>query len=762
MNGWLAWLRDPKASRRVAVAVTAIVLAVAALSLLIWSVATPSPARLAWLTSMATIWAFVVPAWGMSVAMLVWVHQPRRSVDVSVLPDLVPSVEGAVVPRLWSLAELDPFELEVHRAVDSSFGNRVTELPTYVERDHDQAVRQVMNEAVDGASRLVVLVGGSSTGKSRTAWQALEVVREVSPEWRLWHPIDPTRPEALLAGLGQVPRYTVLWLNEAQLYLDSSGDDGERVAAALRELLRSPERAPVLVLATLWPEHWDILTTRTIEDLHAQARELLVGHKIGVPEAFTGSALTALAAASKQDQLLAEAFLHATDGQITQYLAGVPVLVDRYEESPPGARALIDAAIDYRRCGYRQFPSRNLLEMAASGYLSDEQWNALTEDWLERSLAYACRPCHGIPGPLTRVRPRPHDMPDASLAGQASDDNLVPLYKVADYLVQYGGRKRRSSIPPASFWATAVQLIDDCNDLVSLADYMRRRWRIRVAVQLYRRAARAGNTEALRGLARFNEERHDLDEAESYYLEAAQAGDSKALLELGDMYVGQEDYEKAEPRYVKAIARGEAKEALLKLGDLKRSVGELASAENYYRRAADAGNNIGCQLLAHMLIQRGDTEEGNSLKDKAASGVMRFRTFTLAEIEERAGGKTEAERDLRERLERRAGGNNSHTFVLLAEMREEAGDEREAESFADQAASEGDPTGWQAIAVIRANRDDIEGAERAARRAVDGGDSWMLLEMAQNLAGTSHLWKGILQFGLEPDGSISSPWSMET
>ncbi|MFF3940359.1 hypothetical protein [Streptomyces phaeofaciens] len=29
---------------------------------------------------------------------------------------------------------------------------------------------------------------------------------------------------------------------------------------------------PVLVLATLWPNHWDTLTARTDPDVHAQAR----------------------------------------------------------------------------------------------------------------------------------------------------------------------------------------------------------------------------------------------------------------------------------------------------------------------------------------------------------------------------------------------------------------------------------------------------------------------------------------------------------
>ena len=72
--------------------------------------------------------------------------------------------------------------------------------------------------------------------------------------WRLWHPIDPSRPDAALRELPGIGPRTVVWLNEAQFYLDvADGGLGERVAAGLRELLRDPARAPVLVLATLWP-----------------------------------------------------------------------------------------------------------------------------------------------------------------------------------------------------------------------------------------------------------------------------------------------------------------------------------------------------------------------------------------------------------------------------------------------------------------------------------------------------------------------------
>ena len=86
----------------------------------------------------------------------------------------------------------DPFVLEVHRPVqpeDAPPGLPV--LPLYVPREHDQALGQVVAAAAEGRSGIAVLVGGSSTGKTRACWEALDLLRDQDPPWRLWHPIDP-------------------------------------------------------------------------------------------------------------------------------------------------------------------------------------------------------------------------------------------------------------------------------------------------------------------------------------------------------------------------------------------------------------------------------------------------------------------------------------------------------------------------------------------------------------------------------------------
>ena len=294
-----------------------------------------------------------------------------------------------------------------------------------------------------------------------------------------------------------------MWLNEAQFYLDDAdGGLGERVAAGLRELLRDPARAPVLVLATLWPQFWDSLTARpaAAADPHAQARVLLAGRDIPVPSAFTEPALQDLQRASAADVRLAAAAAGAQDGQVIQFLAGVPELLARYRNAPPAAAALIRAAMDARRLGMRPALPQAFLETAAPGYLTGAEWDALGEDWLEQALAYTAVPCKGVRGPLTRIRPRParsratgprSGASGELLAGQASSPGM-PVYRFADYLDQLGRAHRKGQMPPAEFWISAVDHAHP-GDQAALAYAARVRGLYQVAAQLFKNAIAHGD-----------------------------------------------------------------------------------------------------------------------------------------------------------------------------------------------------------------------------------------------------------------------------
>jgi hypothetical protein len=90
-------------------------------------------------------------------------------------------------------------------------------MPPYVHRPHDDLLWAVLDPA-ERASRLVVVRGGSSTGKSRAAYEA--VVSRL-PRWRLDYPLDAgALANRLEAG---PPARTVLWLGELRHYVHRRG-----------------------------------------------------------------------------------------------------------------------------------------------------------------------------------------------------------------------------------------------------------------------------------------------------------------------------------------------------------------------------------------------------------------------------------------------------------------------------------------------------------------------------------------------------------
>ncbi|GLV88197.1 hypothetical protein Slala03_78860 [Streptomyces lavendulae subsp. lavendulae] len=120
------------------------------------------------------------------------------------------------------IGEWEPHDLEVHPAGPRSTGSQsdtamARALPGYVFREHDRVLGEAVRDVMAGHSRIVVLVGASSTGKTRACWEAVQPLAD--ERWLLWHPFDPTRAEAALEDLHRVLPRTVVWLNEAQRYL---------------------------------------------------------------------------------------------------------------------------------------------------------------------------------------------------------------------------------------------------------------------------------------------------------------------------------------------------------------------------------------------------------------------------------------------------------------------------------------------------------------------------------------------------------------
>jgi hypothetical protein len=368
------------------------------------------------------------------------------------------------------------------------------------------------------------------------------------------------------------------------------------------------------------------------------------------------------------DPRLVEARDHAEEGQITQYLAGGPVLLERYTTAPPAAKAVITAAMDARRLGHSLPLPRSLLTHAAVGYLTIRQTDDLDAAgrWFETALTYASQPCRGARGALTPIRSHPTDALLSAVAGQ---DEL--RYRLADYLEQHARTIRRFTAPPAAFWDGACHAATN-DDVCALADTARNRGRYRYTAALYQQAADAGDASALLALVRSR----DLAGAEALYQQAADAGDTFALTELAELRERAGDQAGAEALAHQATNAGEHL-ALIMLAMVRERARDRDGAEALYQQAANAGNFAALAPLAKLREQAGDQAGAEALYLQAANAGLLDALTDLARLREQAGDWTGAAA----LYLRAANAGYSDALTKLAKLRELAGDQASAEAI---------------------------------------------------------------------------------
>ncbi|MEU9348999.1 helix-turn-helix domain-containing protein [Streptomyces sp. NPDC048278] len=687
----------------------------------------------------------------------------------------------------------DPYDLEVHPAGaaegDAAHAAAGTELPRtaqvpvlpgYVRRGHDEVLDQVVQAASAGRSGMLVLVGSSSTGKTRACWEAVQPLADMG--WRLWHPFDPTRAEATLADIRRVGPRTVLWLNEAQHYLGDA-QKGPDIAAAVRSLLTDPGAGPVLVLGTLWPEYDRAYTALPFpgeSDRFAQVRALLAGRTVPVPDAFDDAARSAardLAAAG--DRVLAAALDRAEAGRVTQELAGAPELLHRFRTASPPARALLHAAMDARRLGAGLHLPLAFLTDAAVDYLTDREYDGLGPDWAEQALAELAAPVHGRLAPLQRARRRPSRR--APGVRRDRDTARGVVYRLADYLEQHSRTERRGLCPPASFWEAAHHHVTDVQDLGRLAHAAETRHRLQWAYHLYKRvdpwfalkrqvgfrlraddregaaellneALAQGCRAALFELVHLRLGSGDRQAAEELLAEPAASGDPFALRELAALRERAGDAKAAEQLLTEAVRAGDT-QALFALSWLRRAAGDDEGAERLLVQAADAGDAV-AQLILSEHMQDDSEELTSSLPHhveasadadaaplaetgsghnqsvdlslaEAAEAGQPWATIELARRRQQAGDPQGAEQFFTNAAE--AG----HQWAVnqLARLRHAAGDHEGAEQLLAEGADRGEPTAFFEIARIRRAVGDLPGAEQALNRADETGHPQALIEL---------------------------------
>ena len=617
--------------------------------------------------------------------------------------------------------DTDPRRLGVHAAI-SAPGAPDEIPPEYVPRDIDVAEYGVRAKVAVAAERggFVLLVGGSSVGKTRCA---AEAVKALLPDWWLVHPAS----SAEVAALAQVPSpQTVVWLDELQRYLD--GEHG-LTGGVVRALLNPPD--PAVIIGTLWPDFYTAASSAPGgTDPHAREREVLeLADVVRIGSEFTAAEQDRARAAAARDPRLRVALKTAGYG-LTQTLAAAPQLVARWQDAQtasPYAWAVLTAALDAARLGARAPLSADLLRAAAPGYCTSAQQAEAPDNWFEQALTYATAKLHGAA---------------ACLAPAGTGMGQIAGYTVADYLIQHARRGRCYAPVPISTWDAFTSHISDSADAVRLAVSARYRLLYRYATPLYRYAADAGDRGAAQDLTELLAARGDLDglraraDADEGWVARKQA---RLLAQRGDLdgaaQILRPLADAGDLNAAWDLKRLSARRRELDMLRARRGLSNEDFADMLARLPTAPGDHI------WFLVARGDEPDGPRALADAGDKEETSRALRQAWLVAQQGDLDGAAQILRPLADAGDGGAASQLADLLAKR----GDLDELRARADL----GDEEAASILARLLAARGDLAAL---CARVADGHwtDALDLLEVVQGEEADR-----LRRFGLNPDGSLA-------
>jgi hypothetical protein len=543
------------------------------------------------------------------------------------------SVElGQGPPGAGRVDESSARELGVHPAI--SIDNAADELPSYVQREFDERLRDHLASGVQRGC-FVLLLGGSSCGKTRSLYEA---VREIVPDWWL---AQPSKTQEIRDLAARPTERTVLWLDELQRYLSTDPPLRKAEVVAL-------VRAGVIVVATLWPRYYlehKRFSTEPSDD-HGEVRSLLeFAEKVDVRDNLDDDERERAATLAVSDPRI-QAALAVSDAGLTQVLAAGPDLVSFWEHaSDPYSKAIITVAADARRLGVQMPLPTELLVEAMTDYLTPRQRVEPPAAWASKAVHLAVGQLHGAVSPLIPMSIRE----PGTLAG----------YVVADYLTQHIGRVRRADCPPDSLWRALLAHATDTDDLRALAGSALVRMRYAYAEMAYRKLHDLGDQTVVPELMTILRQQDRLGEAMAL-VEAWEANNPlevrrrKVRAELSDLVARAE---RMRPQDTGDSDSGELLFELLADGGradtlrIRAEAGDVIAVEDLADLLGDRGcltelaelaigSPYAAERMAELLARLGRSEE---LRRLASAGNVAAEQH-FARLEERLQGVGELSR----------------------------------------------------------------------------------------------------------------------
>ncbi|MBB4738317.1 TPR repeat protein [Actinoplanes octamycinicus] len=251
---------------------------------------------------------------------------------------------------------------------------------------------------------------------------------------------------------------------------------------------------------------------------------------------------------------------------------------------------------------------------------------------------------------------------------------------------------------------------------------------LRLAEQLYRQAADAGNPEAAFRIGDLHTERREDDHAEFWYDCAERGGyhgvrrsphfgNTYALMEHGGYAAERDDLSAAADYFRHAVYSGSTK-AYLELGSVLQELGDDAAAEMAYRHGAQAGHALGWYYLAWLRMHEGDTEQAETLFWRAADAGHFGSLIEIGVMQQERGEHDLAEANFRKAAKARF----PNAEVMLGNIAAQRDDRAAAIKHYNRAIKWGNTGGMIGLGLLLESDGDLHGAESCYRQAAEAGD----------------------------------------
>jgi TPR repeat protein len=466
----------------------------------------------------------------------------------------------------------DGMPMRVGQASYKAFGAKAAGVPgepaylDYVPRDADQTLRDGLQKA-QAEGRMLVVVGGSAGGKSRSA---AEAARLLLPDHRLLCP-----SQTALARVNELPVAdrgpAVAWLDDAELYEERAFKD------SVEWLLRSG----VVVVATI--RRTELENKMPQGDLRNPLGEALTDRELTVrvswPVIWNDEERARVGEHVSDRALLA--WVAAGNSPSAWVVAG-PALQDRLsvaegDEDRPVRYAVVRTVLDWYRTGIAQ--------PVPAAFLPDLLWSYLSRDpdpaELKKALKWAFKSVTGASRSTSQ-----------SLLAKTPTGDAITIH---DYIQDADASSGDRTVADVVWRAALAVATPDARFAIGLAanrqanPYIARKAWLRLAVE--------GDVKSMNNVGIVLKD-SDTDHARYWFQKAAEAGDTAAMSNLG-VLLADSDPGQARHWYEKAAEAGAAT-PMFNLGRLLLD-SDPGQARRWFEKAAEAGDADAMYSLGWLL-----------------------------------------------------------------------------------------------------------------------------------------------------------------